>query len=46
MLYDLKLSDEQLAVISHALQEMPLRLALPVVQEINRQLSEQKPDQK
>lgn len=42
MEYDLKLKDEHLAVISDALQEMPLRLALPVVQEINKQLMEQR----
>lgn len=36
----LSLSDEHLAVINAALQEMPLRLAYPVVVEINRQLAE------
>lgn len=37
----LSLSDEQLAVINAALQEMPMRLAYPVVVEINKQLAEQ-----
>ena len=41
--YALNLTDEQLAVINAALQEMPLRLAYPVVAEINRQLAEQHP---
>lgn len=37
-MHTLTLSDAHLAVISAALAEMPLRLALPVVEEINRQI--------
>lgn len=44
-MHTLTLSNEHLAVISAALAEMPLRLALPVVQEINRQLAEQQKQQ-
>lgn len=44
-MYTLTFSDEHLAVISAALQEMPLRMAYPVVAEINRQIAEKrKPD--
>lgn len=41
MKYTLELTDEQLAVISAALQEMPMRLAYPLVAEINRQIAAQ-----
>ena len=41
-MHTLTLSDEQLYVINAALQEMPMRVALPIVQDINRQLSEQR----
>jgi len=41
--YTLALTDAHLAVINAALQEAPLRLALPVVQEINRQIAAQPP---
>ena len=39
--YTLTLTVEHLTVIDRALQEMPLRLAYPVVAEINRQIAEQ-----
>lgn len=38
MSYTLELTDDHLAVIDKALQEMPMRLAAPVVLEINRQI--------
>ena len=38
MTHTLTLTAEHLAVIDRALQEMPLRLAYPVVAEINRQI--------
>ena len=41
--YALNLTEEHLAVINAALQEMPLRIAYPVVAEINRQLAAQHP---
>lgn len=37
-MHTLTLSDEHLNIIGAALAEMPLKLALPVVQEINRQI--------
>jgi hypothetical protein len=37
---ELKLSVQSLQVIDRALQEMPYRLAAPVVDEINRQLKQ------
>ena len=37
----LTLTDEHLAVINTAVQEMPLRLAYPVIAEINRQIAAQ-----
>ena len=40
-MHKIELTDEQLAVINAALQEMPLRLAYPVVAEINRQIAAQ-----
>lgn len=43
--HTLELTDEQLAVISAALQEMPMRLAYPVVAEINRQIAAQRKDE-
>lgn len=43
--YTLTLTVEQLAVLDKALQEMPLRLAYPVVAEINRQIEAQKKPQ-
>lgn len=39
-MHTIHLTDQHLAVISAALQEMPMRLAYPVVQEINRQLAQ------
>ena len=39
-MYNLTFTSEQLSVINAALQEMPLRLAYPIVQEINRQIQE------
>lgn len=41
MTYTLTLTAEQLTIIDRALQEMPLRLAYPVVAEINRQIAPQ-----
>lgn len=38
-MHTLKFTDEQLSVIDRALQEMPFRLAAPLIQEINRQLA-------
>ena len=35
---------QQLAWLNHAVQELPMRLALPLVQFLNAQLSEQLPD--
>ena len=43
-MYTLTLTDEHLAVINAALQEMPMRLAYPVVAEINRQIAQAAPD--
>ena len=40
-MHTLALTDEHLAVINAALQEMPMRLAFPVVAEITRQIAEQ-----
>ena len=37
----LELSPDHLQIIRAALDEMPLRLALPVVQEISRQIAAQ-----
>ncbi len=42
-MYTLTLTGEHLAVINAALQEMPLRIAYPVVAEINRQIAAQQP---
>ena len=41
MLYELKLNDQHMAVLSAALQEMPVRVAMPVINEINSQLAAQ-----
>lgn len=43
--FTLSLTLEHLTVIDMALQEMPLRLAYPVVAEINRQIEAQKKPQ-
>jgi hypothetical protein len=40
-IFNLKLTPEQLQVISAALSEMPYRLAAPLIDEINRQLRQQ-----
>lgn len=39
--FTLKLTAEQLSILDKALQEMPLRLAYPVVADINRQIADQ-----
>lgn len=39
----LTFSDQHMQVIADALGNHPLKLALPVVQEINRQIAEQQP---
>ena len=41
-MHNIVLSDQHLAVIDAALQEMPMRIAFPVISEINRQLNEAK----
>lgn len=38
--YNLKVSDNELRVIDAALAEMPYRIAAPVIQQINQQLSQ------
>jgi len=44
--FNLKLTPEQLQVISAALSEMPYRLAAPLIDEINRQLRQQQGETK
>lgn len=43
MMYKIELSEEHLRVISEALGNTALRLALPVVTELQRQIREQQP---
>jgi hypothetical protein len=38
--YSIQLTQQQLSIIDAALQEMPHRLAAPLIQDINRQLTE------
>lgn len=41
MTYTLALTQEQLSVIAAGLQELPFKLAAPIVAEINKQISTQ-----
>lgn len=44
-MHELKLTEEQLAIIDRALAQMPYGMVAPLVAEINRQLAEaQKPE--
>lgn len=43
-MHTLKLTDQQMRVINAALIEMPYRLAAPVIQAINEQISAASPD--
>lgn len=43
MEYTLKLTVEELSVINLGLQEVKMRLAVPIIQKINQQITEQLP---
>lgn len=43
MEYTLKLTVEELSVINLGLQEVKMRLAVPTIQKINQQITEQLP---
>ena len=45
MTYTLQVTEEQLVIIDRALQEMPFRVAAPVVHDLNRQIAEQQAKQ-
>lgn len=42
MKYQLTLTEHQLGVIDAALQELPFRLAQPLISDLNRQLEDQR----